>query len=190
MTRRSSHPCREWEGPSSPRCSQDLGCPAATRLRRLAQSGRSRACHQAVGKELHRRPTTGLPAKASLTPSTTGRVSPFSTIRAAEPNTLNSEAEVIAMAGRCDRSPTASSTSPAPCLPQIRRRLQPVLSRSKTRLINGGESHQASQCSRRCMVRASLILKASEQCYSKSLLLPVGGVGRKNASRTCRSDPH
>ena len=34
---------------------------------------------------------------------------------AAAPNTPNSEAEVIAMAGRCDRSPTASSTSPVPC---------------------------------------------------------------------------
>ena len=40
---------------------RSLGCPAATRLRRLAQSRRSRAGHQEVRKELRRRPTTGLP---------------------------------------------------------------------------------------------------------------------------------
>ena len=34
---------------------------AATRLRRLAQFDRGRACHQAVGQELHRRPKAGLP---------------------------------------------------------------------------------------------------------------------------------
>ena len=52
---------------------------------------------------------------ASPTPSTTGRASLCSAIPAAAPNTPNSDTEVIAMAGRCDRSPTASSTSPAPC---------------------------------------------------------------------------
>ncbi len=50
----------------------------------------------------------------SPTPSIIGRGSPCSTIRAAAPNTPNSEPEVTAMAGRYDRSPTASSTSPAP----------------------------------------------------------------------------
>ena len=57
---------------------------------------------------------TGLQHR-SPTPSTIGRGSPCSTIRAAERNTPNSDAEVTATAERCGRSPTALSTSPAPC---------------------------------------------------------------------------
>ena len=115
MTRRSSHPCREWEGPSSPRCSQKPRMPCSDAITpRCAvwqESRPSPSDPEGAASSSGDRPAT----TASPTPSTTGRVSPFSTIRAAASNMPNSDAEVIAMAGRCDRSPTASSTSPAPC---------------------------------------------------------------------------
>ena len=143
MTRRSSHPCREWEGPSSPRCSQKPRMPcsdATTPPCAVSQESRRspRGPERAASSSDDRPATT-----ASPTPSTIGPVSPFSTIRAAAPNTPNSEAEVKAMV-----QSAVIGRRPPPqrrlCHAQIRRRLQPVLSRSKTRLINGGESHQIS----------------------------------------------
>ena len=150
MTRRSSHPCREWEGPSSPRCSQKprMPCSDATgyaALRSLAgvapvtkRSGKScvvvrrQACHDRLANAVYHWGEG---------------VSPFSTIRAAAPNMPNSDAEVIRpwQSAAIGRRPPPS-TSPAPCSNPRASAFNPASPQPlKTRLINGGESHHLPQ---------------------------------------------
>src|SRR6516162_7783083 len=104
MTLKSLHPCREWEGLSSPRCSQRLGmaCNGATTPlcavwpeSRPSPRGLAKVASLSGGKPA----ATGLP-----TPCTIGRASPFSMIQAAKPNTLPCAAGGIVMVG--PQSPT------------------------------------------------------------------------------------
>ena len=87
MTWKSSHPCRELEGLSSPRCSQRLGMALNRRdyaaLRNLAESRLSPRSPAKVALSSEGKPVvTGLP-----TPCIIGRASPFSMIRRAKPST-------------------------------------------------------------------------------------------------------
>ncbi len=122
---------------------RSLGCSAAARLPRLEQFDRSRARHQAVRKELHRRQTTGLPrpARQRRLPLRAGRHA----ARSAQPRQIRrtpsprSQPWQGATIGR--RPPPQRRLRHG----QIRRRLQPVPGASKTDLINGGKSHHRVQ---------------------------------------------
>jgi len=128
---------REWEGSSSPRCSQKPSMLCSDEITPPAQFDRGRACHQESGKScivVRRQACHDRLANAMYH----WRASQFSATPEAARNMPPSEAEVIAMA-----EPAIDRRPPSQCrLRHVKNRdhFQPLPRGRKNPLINGGES--------------------------------------------------
>jgi transposase len=114
-TLRSSHPCQETVGSSSPRCSQRDGKPSSDET--ITPCGpfvALRRSPSAPAKAVSSRDDSPV-IRGSGMPSTIGRASPLSTILAAAPSTLLCDNVVTATPAPSARSGTGCSMSPARC---------------------------------------------------------------------------